>query len=668
MGHTNSRGDESMQIKHTFLFTLILGFGWAGYLFGYILGPDPASNGIFGDTQACSTAGCHVGNPVNTTTANGGVSITGLPATWVPGQAYPLTITVRRTGAVLFGFQLSAVVDATNAQAGTLTPGSARVKLITGSGPAGQIQYAEHSDARVQPTGTFTVTWTAPAGASAGRVRFNLAGNAANGNIENTGDFIYTRVDRIDPVASTGTSVRAFTLVDRGGVSLITDGAGPAPEVGYTRIQPNAGSTTPAGVAIFGSRTNGVLVSETGVPASRVLLTGRIYAEIGGAVNTGLAIANPNNLSVDIAFNFTDANGSDLGFGFLQIPANGQITKFLNQDPFNSPVSLQGTFSFSSSLPVGVVALRSYINTKNDFLITTLPVIDTSLPANTGTIILPHFADGNGWVTQILLVNPTTAAMSGTIQFTDDNGGSVTAGGFPTSYTVRPRSSQKLVTPGSAPITIGGAVRIVPTAGGAAPTPLVVFTYRPLGDVISEAGVPTLNGTAFRMYVESSGTNGESGNIQTGIAIANSTTAAADVSFALSALDGSTAGLPAPVTVTIPASGHTGKFLAQLFPSGLPNSFKGILRISTASDGVSVVGLRARYNERAFPENFIITTTPPTLEGTPATAVESFFPDLANGGGYTTQFILFSGSAGQSSSGNLRFVKPDGTPFILNLN
>jgi hypothetical protein len=54
-----------MKIKHTFLFTLILGLVWASYLFAFITGPDPASNGIFGDTLACATAGCHVGNPLN---------------------------------------------------------------------------------------------------------------------------------------------------------------------------------------------------------------------------------------------------------------------------------------------------------------------------------------------------------------------------------------------------------------------------------------------------------------------------------------------------------------------------------------------------------------------------------------------------------------------------
>jgi hypothetical protein len=40
-----------------------------------------------------------------------------------------------------------------------------------------------------------------------------------------------------------------------------------------------------------------------------------------------------------------------------------------------------------------------------------------------------------------------------------------------------------------------------------------------------------------------------------------------------------------------------------------------------------------------------------------------FFPQVADGGGYTTQFILFSGAANQTTSGILKLVKPDGSPL-----
>ena len=72
-------------------------------------------------------------------------------------------------------------------------------------------------------------------------------------------------------------------LVNNGGVDSETS-AGTASEVsiGYARIQPASGRSTPSGVAIFGLRQDGVLVSETGVPASPSISSGRIYAEVNG--------------------------------------------------------------------------------------------------------------------------------------------------------------------------------------------------------------------------------------------------------------------------------------------------------------------------------------------------------------------------------------------------
>jgi hypothetical protein len=43
------------------------------------------------------------------------------------------------------------------------------------------------------------------------------------------------------------------------------------------------------------------------------------------------------------------------------------------------------------------------------------------------------------------------------------------------------------------------------------------------------------------------------------------------------------------------------------------------------------------------------------------------FPHFVNGDGYTTQFILYSGTAGQSSAGNVRFRRQNGTALGVRL-
>jgi hypothetical protein len=164
------------------------------------------------------------------------------------------------------------------------------------------------------------------------------------------------------------------------------------------------------------------------------------------------------------------------------------------------------------------------------------------------------------------------------------------------------------------------------------------------------------------MYVQSSGIPFQPGSIQSGIAVANTTASAANVTFELFNPDGSPTGV-APVTLAVPASGQIAEFLSQIF-SNLPQSFQGgVLRISSQS-AISVVGLRGRTNERS---DFLITTTPSTLESAPATSAEFLFPHLVNGGGYTSQFIVFSGTAGQASIGTLHFFDQKGNPLPLSL-
>src|SRR5215468_5071531 len=78
------------QMKQTFLFTLVLGLAWTGYLFAFSTGPDTGLNGVFGASRTCM--GCHTSFQLNS--GNGGVSLTGQPAAWMPGQTHPLTVTV----------------------------------------------------------------------------------------------------------------------------------------------------------------------------------------------------------------------------------------------------------------------------------------------------------------------------------------------------------------------------------------------------------------------------------------------------------------------------------------------------------------------------------------------------------------------------------------------
>ncbi len=491
------------------------------------------------------------------------------------------------------------------------------------------------------------------------------------------GETDWRLVDDPDYVPVTPPEPESFSFPNLGGWTTTSNGTETTTQEGYGRIRADAGSTTPSGIAIIGYRPGGVLVAEAGVPASEPVREGRIFAEVNGPVNTGLAIANPNDAPATIDFYFTDTEGVRFGEGAYVLDAGRQIADFLNETPFNGGDTVLGTFTFTSSLPVAVIALRGFTNRDGEFLMTTLPVAPLATPltpfttdtANTGTVYFPHFADGSGWATQVILVNPTVDTIAGTVRFLDQ--GSDTAAAAPAvrtledgrtgssfEYSIPPNGSYRIVTsnpPGGVAV---GSVRAIPDNGHRAPSGLVIFSFTSAGKTLLEAGVPALPaGSAFRVYVESSGTPEQAGSIRTGVAITNAADAVNTVTLEVTGLDGTLAA--PPDTLTLPPSGQVSRFIDELFDS-LPPNFAGVLRVTSTSD-VAIVGLRLRYNRRG---ELKMTTTPPSIETGASTMADRYFAHIVDSRGWSTQFILFSGTAGQSS-GTLSFFDTAGEPWDL---
>jgi hypothetical protein len=290
--------------------------------------------------------------------------------------------------------------------------------------------------------------------------------------------------------------------------------------------------------------------------------------------------------------------------------------------------------------------------------------------------MFPHFADGGGWTTQVILVNPGDQVLTGSLQFLSQGSGGTAgqpviitnadgnaASSF--SYSIPAHSAFRLRTAGNSPDVRVGSVRLTPDATSGTPSGVSVLSFRNGGVTVTEAGIPAIRATsAFRLYAETSGdfVHSAVGSIQTGIAVANSSATAATVNFDLTNLDGTPSGLSSVLTVF--PNGQSALFLNQIPGfAALPASFQGILRISSTAN-ISVLGLRGRYNERG---DFLLTTTPAVAEDEPAPVTETVIPHVIEGGGYTTQFILFSGRPGQASSGTLRFLDQTGQAMLLSI-
>src|SRR5262249_8973353 len=215
-------------------------------------------------------------------------------------------------------------------------------------------------------------------------------------------------------------------------------------------------------------------------------------------------------------------------------------------------------------------------------------------------------------------------------------------------YWLPPRTSARVATTGGASQVQVGSARVA--ASAQSPEALAILSYRPFAVTVSEAAVSgAAQGQGLQMFLESSGAPSQTGSIQSGIAVANPSATSVTMRLELTKLDGSTAGLPSPVSIDVPAGGQVTRFLNQIF-DGMPD-FRGIAKLTASSDLV-VIALRGRYNERG---DFLITTTAP-LNDSLTTPGDLLFPHIVDGAGWATELTVF----GQPGSGKLYLYSQDG--------
>ena len=156
-------------------------------LWGKSSGPDPKLTGGFGESTCLQ---CHTSHPSNEGRLQGGsFEIEGLPEKYEPGKSYTLTLQIAHPARSVWAFQLSARSAGQGVNRLVPMDANAQVKEVDGiyyimptrdgtrTGAAGRARYS--------------FVWVAPE-AGAGMVLFNAAGNAADGNGDTTGDYIYT--------------------------------------------------------------------------------------------------------------------------------------------------------------------------------------------------------------------------------------------------------------------------------------------------------------------------------------------------------------------------------------------------------------------------------------------------------------------------------------------
>ncbi|MEJ2145304.1 MAG: VCBS repeat-containing protein [Acidobacteriota bacterium] len=491
-------------------------------------------------------------------------------------------------------------------------------------------------------------------------------------------------VVRVDNLSTTEGAAASVTLAGKGASSTVS-AAPPAAQVGYATATLNTG-VAPYSTGVFKLDESNVTVSEVGIPTSPATRSARILvdkrenlpapASIDStgvrlqqsgmiSTDTGFAAVNLGGKTAHLNYRLRDLQGQMLAEGTGTLEAGAHVAKFVDElqevSSFELPPDFAstnglGTLEITSDQPLSVLALRQTTNQRGDNLLTTTPIADESAAASTDPLRFPQFTDGGGSDTAITLINPTDAVEAGILELFDENGAPLTVttvGGMTDSsfaYSIAAQGAYVLQTNGASAEAAAGWAVATPSSGSPAPIGAGVFQLSTAGVLVTEAGVPAATPTQkVRIYVD------RSGGHDTGVALGNPGNTALTVELKALGLDGTTE--VGQGTLEVAAGGHEAKFAGQLI-SGLPANFVGVMELTSDQPFVPLT-LRTLTNQRG---DFLITTFPVAdLEKT--APMPMIFPQVAGGGGITTQFIFLS--SGRGASLTLNYFGADGKPLAL---
>jgi len=217
---------------------------------------------------------------------------------------------------------------------------------------------------------------------------------------------------------------------------------------GYGIVTPvtatTAGTTT--GLVVFetfGLRNNGHNdgALQAGVLPPDLTTNAILFVDSSGRLskNLGVAIVNPNSTNVNVTMTLRKSDGTSAGTTTVNVPSHQQTSKFVTELFTGKavPSDITGTLAITSggtsALPVSVIGLRFRGANFSTLPVTNLSGNSGSLPTiatgigGAGAVLLPQFAAGGGWATELVLVNSGSTPLKVRVDLFKNDGTPLTA-------------------------------------------------------------------------------------------------------------------------------------------------------------------------------------------------------------------------------------------------
>ena len=152
-------------------------------------------------------------------------------------------------------------------------------------------------------------------------------------------------------------------------------------------------------------------MTEAGVGVTPETTRSRISLDnVGG--QTGVAIANRGSEAAEVEFILEDRFGGEQDRITETIPAGGHLSRFAQELFPTLALGFTGLMEIQSSVPVAGITLQLTINTRNELVLTTLPVADLTRPLTASMVVFPQIVIGSGYATRLVFLNGEAAGVA----------------------------------------------------------------------------------------------------------------------------------------------------------------------------------------------------------------------------------------------------------------
>src|SRR5262249_7814174 len=136
---------------------------------------------------------------------------------------------------------------------------------------------------------------------------------------------------------------------------------------------------------------------------------------------TGLAVVNRGSATAKLQLLLRGGKSDVLGIPVtVELGPGKQTARFVDELLGSAAVGVAGPLDGPGARPIEIGTLRGTVGARGEFLYSTLPAADYS--GALSKLVFAHFADGGGYTSQTVVLNPSETPRNATVRYFGTDG------------------------------------------------------------------------------------------------------------------------------------------------------------------------------------------------------------------------------------------------------